>query len=221
MVIINKSNGLVDGFLITAKNRDTTTQLYGDISFKGDARSFLEFEAPPAQVMEWLTTPSASDLTLLGCKTATRQAGSGLWECLQPRIDFMGLDIQPCFYHDLQRKSTSSSSIVIVEVVDSKTNILNDSPANQVVASLMERAKFSGKSIISSRKVGATQSRLDIDLTLNLHVPLPPLVLIPPGFNSIGSTLVKRTSTARTKKLLEDLKSSYLQWEKGQQESTG
>jgi hypothetical protein len=123
----------------------------------------------------------------------------------------MGLDLQPCFIYNVQRQSTSA--VVVVEVVDSRTDVLNDNGrAAQLVESLMGRAKSSGKSVIQAKATGSSHCRLEIDLTLRLHVPLPPFVPIPPGLNSIGSTLVKRTGTSRTGKLLEDLKRSYLEW---------
>lgn len=188
----------------------TATQLTADLSFQGDARSYLEFDAPVKHVQEWLETPSASDLTLLGSTNAFQQP-NGLWECQQPRIAFMGLDLQPCFIYDVQRQSTSA--VVVVEVVDSRTDVLNDKGrAAQLVESLMGRAKFSGKSVIQVKETVSSHCRLEIDLTLRLHVPLPPFVPIPPGLNSIGSTLVKRTGSSRTGKLLEDLKRSYLEW---------
>jgi Protein of unknown function (DUF1997) len=189
----------------------SSSQLSADLFFKGDARSYLEFDAPHEHVQEWLRTPSASDLILLGSTNASKQP-NGLWECQQPRIAFMGLDLQPYFVYDLQRKLTSTE--VVVEVVDSKTNILNsNNRAAKLVKSFMERAKFSGKSIIQAMEsTSQHKCRLEINLDLTLHVPLPPFVPIPPGLNAIGSTLVKRTGMSRTEKLLEDLKRSYLEW---------
>ena len=189
----------------------STKQLSADLSFKGDARSYVEFDAPPGHVQEWLRTPDASDLTLLGSANASRQA-NGLWECQQPQIAFMGLSLQPYFVYDLQRRPTSTA--VVVEVVDSRTDILNgNSPAAKVVESFMGRAKFSGKSIIQvMESTSHHRCRLEIILDLTLYVPLPPFVPIPPGLNAIGSTLVRRTGISRTEKILEDLKRSYFEW---------
>jgi hypothetical protein len=207
----------MDGFL-PARHRfgpssTSSKQLRADLSFKGDARSYLEFDAPPGHVQKWLRTPDASDLTLLGSANASKQA-NGLWECQQPQIAFMGLDLQPYFVYDLQRRP--SSTAVVVEVVDSRTDILNgNNRAAKIVEAFMGRAKFSGKSTIQAMECTSRHCcRLEIILDLTLHVPLPPFVPIPPGINAIGSTLVKRTGISRTEKLLEDLKRSYFEWAK-------
>lgn len=205
-----------------APTTTTTTKLAAELNFSGDSTASLEFETGTSieSVQKWLDTPQASDVSLLG-SDQVKQIGPDLWECLQPRIDFMGLDLQPSFTHRIGRKQ----GIVTVQVIDSRTDVLsNNNPANQIVASLMSRAKFSGKSVIRAKpKTAASSSQtttdpcgsiLQVDLTLTLNIPLPPFILLPPGFNSLGSAMVKRTGNSRTKKLLEELKSAYYKWAK-------
>jgi hypothetical protein len=196
--------------------------LRADLTFQGDATSHIEFDAPIEHVQKWLTTPSASDLTLVGSKTASKRP-NGLWDCQQPRIDFMGLNLQPYFTYNIHRQqpqtSTETATKVIVEVVDSRTEVLSRNRLNELVESLMARAKFTGKSVIQvkqglRRTEGGHQHfcRLEIELTLRLHVPLSPFLPVPPGLNTLGSSLVKRTGSSRTEALLEDLKQSYVMW---------
>jgi hypothetical protein len=202
-----------------------TRRSMADLKFSGDSRASLEFEVRSVDhVMEWLQTPSASDFQLLGTTDATLvHESDGLWDCPQPRIEFMGLDLQPTFVHKLHRQP---NTVIVVEVVDSRTDVLNpNNPANRAVGSLLGRAKFKGKSIIQAAAVSSTTDNIDIeacrlrvDLTLTLHVPLPPFVLIPPGFNSIGSTIVKRTGKSRTEQLLRDLKDAYFEWAEAEEQ---
>jgi len=194
----------------------STTQLAADLSFSGDSRASIQVkEMLNASLQEWLDTPEASDLTLLGSELMKQSGGdSTLWECQQPRIDFMGLDLQPTFTQRLKR----NNGVVTVQVLDSRTDILsNNNPANQVVGSLMSLAKFAGQSVIRVQKStssGPNRSILQVDLTLTLKVPLPPFILLPPGFNSVGSSVVKRTGDSRTKQLLDDLNNAYQKWAK-------
>ncbi len=200
----------VTGFLVLRNDGIFPTRIWADLSFSGDSKAFLDFEAPVTHVQEWLQTPSASDLHLLGSSEATRSPKDPtLWECKQPRIDFMGLDLQPYFLHRVERRT---ANIVTVEVVDSRTEILNpNNPANQLVGSLMTRAKFSGASRIQARGKDR-KCQLLVDLTLTLHVPLPPFVLLPPGFNTVGSTIVTMAGKGRTEQLVQELKAAYLEW---------
>lgn len=200
----------VVAFQVRKNNHVSSTRLAADLSFSGDSNALLEFDAPVTHVQEWLQNAAASDMQLLGTSDATRLSKDPtLWECKQPRIDFMGLDLQPYFIHRVERRT---GNIVTVEVVDSRTDVLNpNNPANQVVGSLMARAKFSGASRIQARGKGQ-KCQLVVDLTLTLHVPLPPFVLLPPGFNSVGSSIVTRAGKGRTQKLVQDLKVAYCEW---------
>eukprot|EP00429_Kryptoperidinium_foliaceum_P032127 CAMPEP_0176135512 /NCGR_PEP_ID=MMETSP0120_2-20121206/68748_1 /TAXON_ID=160619 /ORGANISM="Kryptoperidinium foliaceum, Strain CCMP 1326" /LENGTH=253 /DNA_ID=CAMNT_0017471229 /DNA_START=45 /DNA_END=806 /DNA_ORIENTATION=+ len=191
------------------------SRLFSKISFQGDTTAKLELDAPAHHVQKWLSTPSASDVHLLGSIDAT-QKDEGLWECLQPRIDFMGLDLQPVFVHRISRRESASrntgSHLVEVQVIDSRTDILGTGNANQAVGSLMSKAKFSGQSRFRVQEHRRTATVMEVDLKLGLHVPLPPFVLLPPGFNSIGSSIIKRTGRSRTEKLLRDLERAYFEW---------
>jgi len=212
-----------------------------ELTFRGDAKSYIDVDAPINDVEEWLRTPTnASDFILLGSTEGRKQPTTGYWECQQPRITFMGVDIQPCFIYDIRRQSTISSSspttttsasssspdtvVVVVEVVDSRTDILNANTnrAAKLVDSFMGQAKFSGNSVFEVRRVIEDDEnnendqgcRLEISFHLTLNIPIPRFLPLPPGINALGSTLVKRTGNARIEKLLSDLVKSYFEWAK-------
>jgi hypothetical protein len=173
---------------------------------------------------------SDSDPYLLGT-TDAEQRPDGLWDCRQPRVEFLGLDLVPIFVNNLQRQPTATK----VTIVDARIEILKTTGASRVVASVMEKSKCVGNSIIRvvSTSTGSSSStttsgddedrsscQLSVDLTLTWQVFLPPFVLLPPGFNTLGSAIVRRTGASRTKKLLEDIKQAHQEWvmKKQQQE---
>jgi hypothetical protein len=180
--------------------------LFGTINLAGDSSSKIQFEVDPSQPSfeEWMQS-SASDRGLLGAKAA-KQRPDGLWDCSQPEIAFFGLDLVPIFVNKIDRTPTA----VIVSILQARTDVL-DGRANLAVAAIMEKSTFVGKSVIKTRRIGKTNS-VSVDLTLTLQAPLPPFVLLPPGFNSIGSAIIENTCRTRTSSFLEDLKKSYREW---------
>jgi hypothetical protein len=177
------------------------------ISFAGDASATLDLDAPLESVQEFLQS-SKSDMYLLGTETYTKR-DDGLWDCQQPIIVFVGLALQPVFVHRLDRQPPSQVSI---SIVDARTDIVKNpnSPANRAVASVLETSSFKGKGIISTKSSATSGAcQLSIELSLTLQIPLPSFLLIPPGFNSIGSAIVRRAGKSRTKQLLNDLQTAY------------
>lgn len=199
-----------------SETKETPKRRGAEIAFQGDSSASVEVDASAEEVTQWLMQPSQkTDQTLLGTtevKQLNPEHDPTVWECLQPRIDFLGLDLQPSFTNRLERKDGK----VTVAVIDSKTEVLKGNAANKIVANLMGRSKFSGQSIIQAKQQQQQPAQdsctLSVDLSLSLNVPLPPFLPLPPGFNSMGSAIVSRTGKSRTKKLLDDLKRDYEEW---------
>jgi hypothetical protein len=191
----------------TVTSSNSKACLYGTINLAGDSSSKIQFEVDPTQPSfeEWLQS-SASDRGLLGT-TAAQQRPDGLWDCRQPGIAFFGLDLVPIFVNKIDRTPTA----VIVSILQARTDILDGGRANQAVATVMKKSTFVGRSVITTRMIGKTNS-VSVDLSLTLQAPLPPFVLLPPGFNSIGSAVIQNTCRTRTSSFLEDLKMSYREW---------
>lgn len=195
------------GVILSSNSK--TSCLYGTLSLAGDSSSKIQFDVDPTQrsFEEWLQS-SASDHGLLGARAA-QQRPDGLWDCRQPRIAFFGLDLVPVFVNKIDR----TPAAVIISIVQARTDIFEgkEGRVNQAVAAVMEKSTFVGKSVIKSRTIGKTYS-VSVDLSLTLQAPLPSFVLLPPGFNSIGSAIIQNTCRRRTSSFLEDLKKSYREW---------
>lgn len=195
------------------------------LSFSGDSKASIRIPFPKDSFRSWLHS-SDSNLRLLGSDDATQQQqqeeeDEGLWYCPQPRVEFLGLDLVPVFVNRLEHSPHDGSTTV--HIVEAKTEILQSSAnnaANRLVASLMERATFQGKSVIrvdddeeeeyeNDDTGNNPRCRLSVDLNLKLQVPLPRFLPLPPGFNSIGSAIVRRTGQTRTKQLLQDLEQDF------------
>lgn len=182
------------------------SSLAGTISFQGDSSATLVLDANLESVQSFLQS-SQSDMYLLGTETYA-QREDGLWDCQQPIVDFIGLSLQPVFVNRLDREPPST---VTISIVDARTDIVKNpnSPANRVVANLMKTSKFVGKSRISVSSTKDRGCQLSIDLNLTLQIPLPPFLPLPPGFNKLGSAIVRTTGKSRTKKLLKDLQEAF------------
>jgi hypothetical protein len=199
--------------------KKTPTSLAATLSFDGDSRASMSWNAPAESVQEFLQSP-ASDFDLMGTKDAKQQPSSNLWDCRQPRIDFLGIDLVPILVNNVKRAPPDA---VTVSIIEARTEIAGTpSPANRVVASLLEKSKFVGKSRVRARKEGrGSACTVSVDLNLKLEVPLPPFMLLPPGFNSLGSAIIGQTGKTRTKQFLTSLKQAYEKWaaEKQREES--
>mmetsp|Transcript_35656 Transcript_35656/g.86317 ORF Transcript_35656/g.86317 Transcript_35656/m.86317 type:complete len:326 (+) Transcript_35656:35-1012(+) len=153
-----------------------------------------------------------------------------LWECKQPVVDFMGLKLQPVFINKVRRVARGH---VVVSIEDARTDIMKASrnPANRALTSILKSSTFAGESVFTVQPRvlnddedsiinggGETNSlddddesscMLSIELRLTLLIPLPSYMPIPPGFNSLGSAIVRRTGKSRTKRLLQRLQAAY------------
>ncbi|KAL3936935.1 MAG: hypothetical protein SGBAC_007850 [Bacillariaceae sp.] len=188
-------------------------------TFVGDSTTTLELDAPMELVQEFLQSDS-SNMYLLGtddikchtnCQEAADDDENQLFECKQPILEFMGLKLQPIFQHKLHRNTPNQVTASIEE--GSKAEILQHSkhPAKRVISGLVNEATFVGESVDQKCK-------LSIALSLTLQIPMPRFIPIPPGFNAIGSAIVRRTGRLRTQQLLERLKAAYYQHQQEQQE---
>lgn len=220
------------------QNSSSSSELSATISFSGDASCKLVMEnASVESVSEFLQSPD-SDIYLLGTSNAELAEGheertkrdksknkrnSQLWECRQPVVDFIGLKLQPVFVYKVLRIAPGH---VQVSIVDARTNILEASrnPAKQAIKSMLESSTFEGESVFTvhppdaprddsttSKKKMTENCVLSMELRLTLLISLPPFMPLPPGFNSLGGAIVRRTGKARTKQLLDQLQEAYRQ----------
>lgn len=122
---------------------------------------------------------------------------------------------------------------VQVEIKDSKTELKNNEQkvgrVTNLVKKIMEKCQFKGISTLTCRRLEKKHQNvqksshvgdevevweLSSDLTIELRIPLPvsKLIVLPPGFNTIGSRIVRSICNERGKLYLKEIRSQYLNW---------
>lgn len=195
------------------------------VKFDGESSSsiFVPFPAkissPTRTLPEWLLRhPTSSDKVLLGTDDY-RPRSDGMYDCIQPGVDWFGTELLPVFVNRIDR-SEAGAGAVTVRIVEARSDIRSGGggPAGSVIQSVMKSSKFVGRYGVAWRasQRGRTSRRdgwiLSADLALTLSVPVPPLLPLPPGFNSIGSTIVKSTCKSRVEENLSNLRDAYVEW---------
>ena len=233
-ILERTTNGIiVEGFVAVPScecrnkvRRSLSSQLYGKLSWSGDSRASMDWDNAPIElVQEWLQTPEASDLPLMGVDDATPKKQhhqqtniiKNVWNARQPRINFLGIDLVPIFVNEVHRRPPESVTVSILEATTEISEDERPSAANRAVAGLLEKSTFMGKSKIRAHTKSSTSGKkkttiVSVDLVLTMQLSLPALVLLPPGFNSLGSQIIRQTGKTRTKRLLENLETSYQVW---------
>ena len=144
-----------------------------------------------------------------------------MWECRQSNIDWFGMTLVPIFTNVIERSestthTSSCSGTVVISIIDAKTEVQNGGRLGGTLASAMKRSVFEGRYVVFWREEhGSHESRrytLEGDIELGLTINLPPLLPLPPGFNSIGSRIVERTCRDRLRQNLRDVSEAYVDW---------
>jgi len=149
------------------------------------------------------------------------RGNSVTWECRQSNIEWFGMTLVPIFTNVIERSEStthpsSSSGTVVISIIDAKTEVQNGGRLGGTLASAMKRSVFEGRYVVFWREEhGEHENRsytLEGDIELDLTINLPPLVPLPPGFNSIGSRIVERTCRDRLRQNLRDVSEAYVDW---------
>jgi hypothetical protein len=213
-----------------------SSALYGTLYWTGDAKASITIDHHETilsqkrqqnttaiqqqnldhlSVQDWLNDPMASNVALLGTPDVEPyKSDRNKFQCRQPLIDFLGFALQPVFVNQIDR--SSGRGRVTVSIIDAKTEVITNGSkraeiANTAIQRVMKDSKFHGRSVIKATSSGE-RPVLSIDLSLTLRVELPPLLIVPPGFNTIGSSIIEKTSQSRSKQLLQELKRNYVEW---------
>jgi hypothetical protein len=210
----------------------SSTRLKGTLSWSGDAYASIDLnddkvsQLQGLSLRDWLDDSNASNnLVLLGAEDVEERP-NGIILCRQPAVDFLGIVLRPVFWNKISRQT---SGTVTVTIIDAQTEVGSGSSgggrtSNMVghaLRNIMQESKFQGRSIIQAHDNATNNNiRLSVDLKLTLLVTLPPLLWLPPGFNSIGSAIIKRTGKLRSQKLLQDLLQEYHDWVRRKQDET-
>jgi hypothetical protein len=172
----------------------------------------------------WLKSKH-SHPSILGSKQVS-QTPDGMYKSILPSISWFGLELVPTFFQKIivEENENDDSLAVNVSIEDSQVNIAgrrgsdeNDSSISSkrgLIEKVMASCVFtgSGNKMRCFRRVenGIHYYELSSSLTLNLEVPLTSrFIILPPGFNIIGSRIVKRETEKRVKENLLLLVKEY------------
>jgi Protein of unknown function (DUF1997) len=205
----------------TDSTSSSSTQLKGTLSWSGDANASIDLKDTVSQheglsLRDWLDDPKASNRALLGTEDV-EEGPNGAVVCRQPSVDFLGLALRPVFLNKISRTQSGSATVTIIDAqteVDGTGGGRTSSIAGNALRNIMQDSKFQGRSIIRTHD----DHKLSVDLNLTLNVALPPFMLVPPGFNSMGSAIIRRTGMTRSKQLLNDLRKDYQEWVQSKQQ---
>ena len=174
-------------------------------------------EPNPSRTLTAYLRSTASDGLLLGTINYARREKDQLYEAFQPEIDWFGLQLVPVFVNKIDRPE-DTEEVVYVDIMEARTDIAGGRPPGnraKAIADIMKRSEFTGRYELvwekASGRRGAGWS-LNGDLTLVLSVPLPKLVPLPPGFNNVGSRIVRTTCRKRVEEQLQQLREGYIEW---------
>lgn len=185
------------------------------LDFTGDLKESVQLDVvdhDKPTFAEWLQS-SLSDAPLLGTSDFQPRP-DGLWDCRQPRVTWFGLDLVPVFVNRIDR--TPFSDTVVVSIVQARTDILQDDKKrgiNQAIASVMEESTYVGKTVIQAREYDGIFCTVSVDLSLTLQIPLPRFALLPPGFNMVWRSIIRKSCRTRTKAFLQSLVQAYQSWD--------
>ena len=206
----------------------SSTRLHArGVNFAGDSSSSVFIPHPavpstgqpnPSRTLTAYLRSTASDGLLLGTDNFSQRETDRLYEAYQPEIDWFGLRLVPVFVNQIDRPG-DTEEVVYVDIMEARTDIAGGRPPGnraKAIADIMKRSEFTGRyellwSEAASGRRGAGWS-LNGDLTLVLSVPLPKLVPLPPGFNTIGSRIVRSTCRKRVEDQLQQLREGYIEW---------
>ncbi len=168
---------------------------------------------------KWLASKK-SHCHLLGSDKVT-QTGQDTYKATLPSIKwFAGMEVTPTFFQTISihggrnNKDGTDNLIVKVSIEDSEVKAKNSSRIGGLVEKLMKSCSFQGQNIVKCTKVrgvnGEKQWLLTSEFTLNLQISLGSrLMILPPGFNAIGSKIVKSTVEKRVKENLITLADAF------------
>jgi hypothetical protein len=135
--------------------------------------------------------------------------------------------VVPVFVNEILRPPTVDR--VVSNIVEARTDMAAGGDTRnraKAIMSIMERSTFEGRYTVNWRGSSTTSASstppssapqgwtLSGDLELTLIVPLPLFVPLPPGFNTIGSRIVKGTCQKRVETNLMEVRDAYIKWAK-------
>lgn len=198
--------------------RETDTGLFGALRFAGDAEISADIPPGGASLGRFFAS-EAADPILVGVSNESStyrrlesDGGDGTattLECRQKSLtDFLGLTLTPIITSRIT-KSVDEGGLV-VDILDARTEV-SEGRIGSTLRRLLERATFVGSNRVSWTEHGGGY-RLVARMDLLITVDLPPLLPLPPGFNSLGSRIVRSQSRGRLQESVDDIARAYREW---------
>jgi hypothetical protein len=209
----------------TRTSERSRSRLRATISFKGESSTSISVRPPSNlgternssndktsnSLPDWMLSPE-SDEFFLGTQDFKRRP-DGNWDAFQASVEWFGLQLVPVFVIKLERSKPQQYVSAIIQQARSDIKSGKDSALGRLAAPVMEKSSFQGGNKVSWKKNKASEGWiLEADLSLTVSIPLPLFLPLPPGFNTIGSRIVKSTCKRRLETFVNDLQASYLDW---------
>ena len=201
-----------------------TSKLF--LNFKGCSSSSITVTLPPhsSRTLPQFLASTDSDIALLGTDSILRP--DGLYDCPQPSTDWFGFQLNPTFVFRIHRIRQGSDSCPDdrngrcgVEIIDTRTDVksggfnpLDLMLPQGLVSGVSSDVSFKGGTLIQWREVGDNSFSLSSKLSLTMALPLPEGVPLPPGFERIGSEIIRVTCEKRVAEHLRQLGEEYCSW---------
>jgi len=203
------------------------------INFSGQATSEYEFINPSESgsdfsyhsLPRFLNNPACNTALLGGSPNRSidmlkDHKNNIVWRVEQPTITILGSSLLSYFVSKIDRASMDDAKL-IVSIVDATTEVIandeNSRTANSsasVIQKIMKRSSFLGDATYTWKKRAGNPDAwiLKAHLNLVLKVDLPRFLLVPPGFNKIGSAIVNKTCKKQIEQSLKEMNIAYLEW---------
>ena len=207
--------------------RERDTGLFGTLRFTGDAEISTAIPNPGGASLSRFFASEVADPILIGVTNESstyrrlepdRGDGKTTLECRQKSLsDFLGLTLTPVITSRIT-KSVDDGRVVI-EILDARTE-LSEGRIGNTLRRLLERAKFVGENRVSWTERDGGGYELVAKMDLCITVDLPPLLPLPPGFNSLGSKIVRSQSRGRLQESVDDIARAYREWSESERRNT-
>lgn len=204
----------------TSHSRRHNTRINGTIEFQGESTTSIEIPFPSSNMHDnkkslstWMLSHELSDPFFLGSSNYQKRS-DGSYDAFQPTVDWFGLELMPIFV--IQVKRDGEEQTVAAMIKEARNEIVGknkDSVTGRLVARVMGGSTFQGGNTVHwSESESKDGWIVQADLSLTLSIQLPRYLPLPPGFNAIGSRIVKSTCKSRLKKFVVHLQEAYLEW---------
>lgn len=198
-----------------------TTNSYRQINFIGKSSYTVRLVGNQhvKAFPKWLVSKRAHPY-LLGTSDISQVSEEGLYKSVLPSISWFGIDIVPTFFQRIKVDKDDESIQVKISIEDSVVDLLGSDDGNKsnsfgtsLVQRVMKKCSFTGGNSMSCIKYnldGMDHLELSSELTLSLAVPLTSrLMILPPGFNTIGNKIFQNEAEKRVKDSLLNLVEEY------------